>query len=121
MLQNPAHIAPEEMRKLLGDVWAQQFLKASGNASKGRRVAEAKKCVNCYDNGPGPSFAKLQHPFTVLKLTSALWAHGPNMLAEMKQKNIAWPRLTTLDVENLLAYIDSPAQATRASAGVNKK
>lgn len=107
MVQNPTQIPAEEMRKLLGAVWARQFVKPAGDAMKGRKVAETKKCVTCHEGGSAPDFAALQGKFTVLRLTSALWAHGPNMLKQMTEKKIDWPRLTVVDVENLVAYIDS--------------
>jgi len=121
MVQNPAQIPPEEMRHLLGSVWARQFLKPSGDPVKGRRVAEAKKCTGCHDNGPGPSFSKQTGSFSVLTLTSALWAHGPKMLAEMKQKNIDWPRLTAVDVDNLIAYVNAPGSANRSTSAAVRK
>jgi hypothetical protein len=39
-------------------------------------------------------------------MVSALWHHGPQMLDQMKAKNIAWPRLTGADMANLVAYLN---------------
>jgi len=103
------------MRQLLGSIWVRQFLKPSGDPAKGRKVAETKKCVTCHDHGPGPSFANFKGSFSVLNLTSALWSHGPNMLAQMQQKKITWPRLSAVDVDNLLAYINSPGATGRSA------
>jgi len=118
--QNPAQIPPEEMRKLLGSVWARQFLKPTGDPVKGRKVAETKKCAGCHDSGPGPSFSSLPGPYTVVKLTSALWAHGPVMLDEMKRQKVEWPRLSPIEVENLVAYMNSPASSKRHTAAVRQ-
>jgi len=115
MVQQPAEIPSEKMRQLLGSIWVRQFLKPSGDPAKGRKVAETKKCVTCHDHGPGPSFANFKGSFSVLNLTSALWSHGPNMLAQMQQKKITWPRLSAVDVDNLLAYINSPGATGRSA------
>jgi cytochrome c551/c552 len=116
MVQNPAMIPPEEMRKIVAWVWARQFFRPAGSAARGRGVAESKKCVACHEGGgSAPAFASLQGPWSVLRLTSALWKHGPAMLKEMQAKGIQWPRLTPGDVQNLIAYIDSRAGAKTAA------
>ena len=107
MMQNPSPISTEEMRKVLGAIWSKQFVRPVGDSAKGRKVAETKKCVACHESGPGPRFNKLSGSYSVLRLTSALWGHGDSMLSQMKAKGISWPRMTTSDVENLIAYIDS--------------
>ena len=112
MVQNPATIPTSEMRKIVAWIWGQQFIHPSGSANRGRQVAESKKCVTCHEGGgPAPAFASLPSPYSVVNLTSALWKHGPAMLEQMKAKNVAWPRLTPGDVENLIAYIDSKKPA----------
>jgi cytochrome c551/c552 len=117
MIQNPAMIPIEEMRKIISYVWARQFFHPAGSAAKGRHVAESKKCVTCHEGtGSGaPAFSSLQGPYSVARLTSALWKHGPAMLKQMQAKGVQWPRLTPADVENLIAWIDSQA-ATKTAA-----
>jgi mono/diheme cytochrome c family protein len=108
MVQNPATIPPEEMRKVVGWVWGRQFVHPTGSVGAGRRVSASKKCATCHEGGgSAPAFASLAAPYSVVRMTSALWKHGPGMLEQMKAKNVAWPRLTPGDVENLIAYIDS--------------
>jgi mono/diheme cytochrome c family protein len=112
MVQDPATIPTEEMRKIISYVWARQFFHPTGSAGKGRQVAEGKKCVSCHEGGGGaPAFSSLQGPYSVVRLTSALWKHGPAMLKQMQAKGIQWPRMTPADVENLIAYIDSKGAA----------
>ncbi len=116
MMQDPSTIPPEEMRKLLGAVWARQFVKPAGDPARGRKVAESKKCLTCHEGGAAPEFSKLKGRFSVLDLTSALWAHGPNMRKQMNEKKIDWPRMSAADVSNLIAYIDTGSSAgTRAA------
>lgn len=108
MVQNPAMIPPEEMKKIVAWVWARQFFRPTGNAGKGRQLAESKKCVTCHEgSGTAPAFASLQGPYSVIRLTSALWKHGPAMLKQMQAQGVQWPRLTAPDIQNLIAYIDS--------------
>jgi mono/diheme cytochrome c family protein len=116
MVQNPATIPAEEMRKIVSWVWGRQFFRPTGSAAKGRSVAESKKCVTCHESGgSAPAFSSLQGPYSVIRLTSALWKHGPNMLGQMNAKGIRWPRLKPADVQNLIAYIDSKGPARTAA------
>ncbi len=112
MAQLPPAIAVEDMRKIVLYIWARQFLYPAGSPAKGRQLVESRKCVTCHESGggPAPAFTSLQGPYSVVKLTSALWRHGPRMLSEMKAKGVSWPRFTPADVENLIAYIDSKNQ-----------
>jgi hypothetical protein len=36
-----------------------------------------------------------------------LWDHGPRMLDMMTQKNLAWPRFTSQQMSDLIAYLNS--------------
>src|SRR3712207_7758778 len=56
-----------------------------------------------YEGGTAaPAFSSLQGSYSVIRLTSALWKHGPAMLKEMQAKGVQWPRLTPADVQNLI-------------------
>ena len=111
MMQNPATIPTSEMRQIVGWVWARQFIHPTGSVSRGQQVATSKKCVTCHEGGgPAPAFASLGSPYSVIRLTSGLWRHGPKMLEEVKAKKVGWPKLTAEDVQNLIAYIDSKKQ-----------
>jgi len=111
MMQNPATIPTSEMRQIVGWVWARQFIHPTGSVSRGQQVATSKKCVTCHEGGgPAPAFSSLGSPYSVIRLTSGLWRHGPKMLEEVKAKKVGWPKLTPDDVQNLIAYIDSKKQ-----------
>ncbi len=40
-------------------------------------------------------------------MISALWHHGPRMLAQMRAKGIAWQHFDAQEMSNLIAYLDS--------------
>lgn len=108
MLRAPM-IEPGEMGKIVSYVWQKQYLGPGGNAGQGRKVFEEKRCATCH-NDPAASAPKIvrgERVFTPLVMVSVLWSHGPAMQAQMKQKNIPWPRLTPGDLSNLVAYINT--------------
>ncbi|HVW87633.1 MAG TPA: c-type cytochrome, partial [Bryobacteraceae bacterium] len=81
----PPRIEPDEMRELLSYSWAKQFFETMGSASRGKRLFTAKQCARCHSgSGPGPDLSKMAGPYNGITMMSALWRHGPAMLAEMK-------------------------------------
>ncbi len=76
----PTRFAPDEMRDLLGYLWAQQFFEDSGSAAAGKRVFAAKRCASCHEGaGTAPKLAQAGK-FNGANMVSALWRHGPSML-----------------------------------------
>jgi cytochrome c2 len=107
MASAPPHLDPAEMRELLSYLWAAQFFAGSGSAAAGQRVFAAKHCTVCHDNGPGPKLPPAGRAFSGASMVSALWSHGPNMLEQMKSKNIAWPRFEGAQMADLIAFLNS--------------
>ncbi len=98
MKQGATPISYEEMRQMIGYLWSAQFFEPRGDPAKGKRVFEAKRCSTCHSsNAPAVG--------TLPAMVSALWKHGPTMLATMEQKGVDWPMLTASEVSSLVAYL----------------
>jgi hypothetical protein len=54
-----------------------------------------------------PAFASLAGKLDAAAFVAAIWRHGPEMLAAMKEKKLAWPRFTGDELTHLLAYVNS--------------
>jgi cytochrome c2 len=82
----------------------------TGDPRRGERVFQTKQCASCHDraakNSGAPPLGSLSGPFNAIRMTSALWSHGPKMLTVMKDKKIAWPRFKTVEMLDLLAYLN---------------
>jgi len=98
-----------EMRPLIGYLWAKQFFYTQGDAGRGRKTFESKKCVVCHgDPSSGaPALGKPSEPYSAISMVSVLWRHGPAMLQRMQDKHISWPQLTQSEMANLIAYLNS--------------
>ena len=45
--------------------------------------------------------------FNGATMVSALWRHGPSMLAQMKKEGVAWPRFDGSQMADLIAYLNT--------------
>jgi len=104
MPKSPPELSVGEMRELISFLWAKQFFEDSGNPSAGARVFAAKSCAGCHREG-GPNIPR--GDFNGAAMISALWRHGPQMLAEMSNRRVAWPHLEGKQMADLIAYLNS--------------
>jgi cytochrome c len=109
MRQPPPQLTITEWQRLTSYVWAKQFFTTRGDASRGHKVFESKKCATCHNDASSgaPSLSKPAEPYSAIGMVSVLWRHGPAMLRNMQEKHIAWPQLTQTEMTNLIAYLNS--------------
>jgi mono/diheme cytochrome c family protein len=109
MRQPPPELSVDQWRQLVSYVWAKQFFATKGDAARGRKVFEAKKCSVCHNdpNSGAPNLSKPAQPYSAISMVSVLWQHGPTMLAKMQEKHINWPQFTQDEMANLIAYLNS--------------
>jgi mono/diheme cytochrome c family protein len=103
------HLDPAEMRELLSYVWAGQFFQSSGDAGRGKRVFAAKRCAVCHDDASSgaPPLSRGGHTVSGITMVSALWHHGPAMLALMTEKKMPWPHFDAREMSDLIAYLNT--------------
>jgi mono/diheme cytochrome c family protein len=109
MVQLPPDMTEGEMRRLVGYLWSIQYFESPGNPTRGAKVYAARKCGNCHgDQSWGaPPLSGKNKKLDSITMVAALWRHGPEMLAKMKEKKLSWPRLQNSDMADLLAYVNS--------------
>jgi cytochrome c2 len=100
----------DETRNLITYLVVGRAFEESGNARFGERVYRTKSCASCHEGGANisgaPAIDTLQGPFTPVRMTSALWSHGPKMLAAMRSQNVKWPSFKTQEMLDLIAYLN---------------
>jgi mono/diheme cytochrome c family protein len=109
MRQPAPQLSADESRQLISYVWAKQFFTTRGDAARGHKTFQSKKCAVCHDDraSGAPPLAKPAEPYSAITMVSVLWRHGPAMLRQMEGKHIAWPQLTQPEMANLIAYLNS--------------
>ncbi len=111
----PAKMTAEDMRQVIAYVWTKQFLQGSGDAQRGKRQFETKKCAACHA-GPAPSAPGLalgSGLYSSESMIHVLWRHGPSMWEQMKAKNIAWPKFVENELADLVAYLNANPRDVR--------
>lgn len=103
-MKQQSELRPEEMKRLVGYIWALQFTNDNGVASRGQKVFESKSCGTCHDQGQAPKL-QLGDSANSYEMIHVLWVHGPTMQKEMQGKGIKWPRFENTDMSDLLAYL----------------
>ena len=109
MRQPPPELSITEWRQLISYVWAKQFFATRGDAARGHKVFETKKCAVCHNDpsSGAPALSKPAESYSAISMVSVLWRHGPAMLRKMQEKHIQWPQLSQDEMSNLIAYLNS--------------
>jgi mono/diheme cytochrome c family protein len=108
-MKTPAHFESGEMRELLSYIWANQFLNVDGNPNRGKKIFAAKHCASCHDDrsSGAPDLSRHQQSVNASTIVSVLWRHGPQMLEQMQQRGIKWPRFESSEMPDLIAYLNA--------------
>jgi mono/diheme cytochrome c family protein len=108
-MKNPPTLTEDEMREIVSFIWARQYFQGEGSAERGKRVFAEKNCAKCHDDpsSGAPKLSKGKGAYSAVSMVSALWGHGPQMLDLMNQRRLEWPRFTTQQMSDLIAYLNS--------------
>jgi mono/diheme cytochrome c family protein len=111
MKNSPTQLSQEEMRQITGYIWARQYFRGDGNAERGKKVFAEKSCATCH-NDPAAGAPKLgqgtaKGAYSDITMLSVLWEHGPRMMESMDERKLAWPRFTTQQMADVIAYLNS--------------
>jgi len=109
MKNPPPQLSQEEMRQILAYIWGRQYFRGNGNAERGKKVFSDKSCATCHNDASSgaPKLAKGKDGYSDISIISALWDHGPRMLQGMTERKLSWPRFTTEQMADLIAYLNS--------------
>jgi cytochrome c551/c552 len=109
MKNPPPALSQEEMRQIIGYIWARQYFQGNGSAERGKTAFTEKNCANCHNDpsSGAPKLGKGKNGYSAITMVSALWEHGPRMLDMVKSRNLPWPRFTAQQMSDLIAYLNS--------------
>jgi cytochrome c2 len=86
----------------------------TGDSRDGEIVYRTKNCASCHEENSlvptAPRLRQLSGPFNAVRLTSALWSHGPRMLDAMQRANLRWPHFDPGEMLDLLAFLNEKTE-----------
>jgi cytochrome c2 len=106
------------------------YVNTPGSADRGRNVFEAKACARCHDTGigrrlSGPPISTWSEVDDPLSWAERMWNHSKNVYTELSSEGIPWPRFSTGDMVDMLAYLrsirESPSHAVSFQPGDPEK
>lgn len=103
----------EDANNLFAYFFALRFFDPAGDAGRGKRVFDAKKCSECHkpsrdsEGGVGPPIAELPLTASPIEWAQQMWNHSTRMLEEMRKRGISWPRFTVQEMVDLLVYLEN--------------
>jgi len=110
LMKQPApQLSQEEMRQIIGYIWARQYFRGTGNPERGKKVFAEKSCGACHNDpsSGAPKLGKGPDGYSDISMVAVLWQHGPHMLDMMTQRKIQWPRFTAAQMTDLIAYLNT--------------
>ena len=102
--QTPPSAAPGEMRLILAYVWDLQHRDGEAVVARGRELFTGKRCAECHQGSPRPG-----QNFTPYSMIALGWGPGRLMHKQMSAKGIPWPYLSTQNMADLTAWLNSQA------------
>ena len=102
-------LSENEMSQLIAYLFAKRYFEEKGNRRRGRAVFSSRKCGTCHDQpGSGaPSLQDKRGRFSAPQMASAVWQHGPRMMAEMEKRGIRWPTFSGDEMAGLIAFLNT--------------
>ncbi len=109
MKQPSPQLTPDEMRQIISYMWTRQYFRGNGNAAAGKKVFADKHCATCHNDpsSGAPNLAKGKSAYSDITMVSVLWDHGPTHAGPHAPESIAWPRFTSPQMADLIAYLNS--------------
>jgi len=98
--------------------FAARYFEEPGDARRGARVFLAKRCAECHGIGsplrpgiqPVAAWKSLADP---IALAQQMWNHSREMKPELERMRIPYPRLSAMEMTDLLVYLRSTQHPAR--------
>ncbi|MBI4525290.1 MAG: c-type cytochrome [Deltaproteobacteria bacterium] len=105
-------LSPGETGDLIAFLYTLNYFDRPGDPKAGRGIFDKKHCVACHQIGGtggviGPSLDKLTQQGSPIFVAAAMWNHGPAMAEAMRERGIGRPNFSSVELEDLVAYLKS--------------
>jgi mono/diheme cytochrome c family protein len=104
----PPKLTEGNAADLFAFFYATRYFEKRGDAGRGKRVYESKKCGQCHEaGGPGLPVTKWKSAADPIDLVLQMYNHAPQMKEAAAGKNFKWPTMTPDELTDLLVYVEN--------------
>jgi cytochrome c551/c552 len=104
-------VSSEQAADLFAFFQSARYFEKPGDAARGKTAFAAKGCASCHPAagkpGSGPALAAWESVSDTIELARQMWNHAPAMKAAIKAKGGTIPTLTAIEMNDVIAYINS--------------
>ncbi len=105
-------MTPEQAADLFAYFISARYFEKPGDAARGKRAFAARHCADCHGitkspNAEAPPVAKWESLADPMILAQQMWNHGPKMRAEFAKRKLAWGRITSQELTDMLVYLQN--------------
>jgi len=101
----------EEMSQLTAFLYLLSYFDPPPDVDNGRKMFASKRCAQCHTLAPAGtrgelvSLSHLRRHASPIFVGTAVWNHGPAMVARMKKKSVPIPTFDENELNDLIGYI----------------
>lgn len=106
-------LSAKDMADITAYLFSIRYFDPAGNKVAGKKLFQDKHCSSCHDvskeaqgKKEGPNLVRLKGRVSPIYMATALWNHGPAMIARIKEKNINWQKLAEKELIDLMEYFN---------------
>jgi cytochrome c2 len=109
-------LSEQQAADLFAYFYSLRYFENPGDAGRGRRVFESKRCAECHGittrlASGAPPLSTWPSVADPIELAGAMWNHAPRMTKALADKKVPWPALTTQEMTDLALYVRTTAKA----------
>jgi len=111
----PPKVSTDQAADLFAYFYAARFFERPGEAERGKRLFQEKHCADCHSltasgSGIAPPVEKWESLQAPIILIQRMWNHQSQMHNAMAARGIAWPELTSQELDDMLVYLQNLPQ-----------
>jgi mono/diheme cytochrome c family protein len=103
-------LSEDRAADLFAYLYSAKFFDDPGDAGRGKRAFAARYCAVCHaetGSGAGPAVSTWKALNDPVLLVHAMWTHAAGMRKQFEARKIAWPRLTSQELVDILVYLQN--------------
>jgi len=106
------HLSEREAGDLFAYLYTLGYFDSPGDPERGKRRFTEMSCIRCHQFGGvggvvGPVLDHVGARGVPIEIAAAMWNHGPAMIDAAEARGISRPRMNSLDLTDLIAFLQT--------------